>query len=201
MALDERLIVVGHIAGAFGVKGEVRLRSYTADPEAIFDYGPLRDAKGAVLLTPKDARPQGEEFVVQAKEARTREEWEALRGTRLHVNRSALPPPEDEDDFYIEDLIGCRVTFADGKPLGFVQQVHNFGADDLLEIKLGEGQEAMLLPFTHAQVPEVRLGERLLIAEPHPHYLPESMRHTPPSPVDGEAPDSARRHEDDMESG
>lgn len=195
--MDERLILVGHIAGAFGVRGEVRVRAYTQDPEAIFDYGPLRDASGAVILSPKRSRPHGEEFVVTAAEYRSREDWEAMRGTALHVFRSALPPPEDEDDFYIEDLIGCRVALADGTPLGVVQHVHNFGADDLLEVRLADSADTMHLPFTRAQVPEVRLGERTLIASPHPDYLPESIR-----PNSEPAPDPAAsnaRHEGDTE--
>ena len=85
MSAQSKLIVVGKIVGAFGVKGEARVRSFTEDPEACFSYGPLLDETGAVVLTPMKHRPLNEGFGVTTKEKRQREEWEAMRGTLLHA--------------------------------------------------------------------------------------------------------------------
>ncbi len=91
MSEPARLVVVGQIAGAFGVKGEARVRSFTTDPEDCFSYGPLLDETGAVVLTPLRNRVLNEGFGVTTKEARQREEWEAMKGTLLYVPREAMP--------------------------------------------------------------------------------------------------------------
>ncbi len=127
MTDPKSLIVVGQIAGAFGVRGEVRVRSFTDDPEAIFDYGPLLDAAGKVVLTPVRHRSLNDLFSVTAKEALQREAWEAMRGTLLHAPRAALPEA-DEGEIYVADLIGARVVHVDGRELGVVKTVQNFGA-------------------------------------------------------------------------
>lgn len=173
-APEDRLIVVGQIAGAFGVKGEARVRSFTADPEACLDYGPLVDAEGEVVLTPVKSRPLGDTFGVATKEKVQREHWEALKGTLLHVRRSQLPPPE-EDEVYVEDLIGLDVEHVDGRKLGVVAGVQNFGAGDLLEVKK-PGGGAFFIPFTRADIPEIDLAARLVKAAPDEALLPEGVR-------------------------
>lgn len=175
MSAAERLIVVAQIAGAFGVRGEVRVRSFTADPEACFDYGPLLDADGRALVTPVRWRPIPEGYGVEPRERRQREEWEAMRGTLLHVPRAALPPPE-EDEVYVEDLVGCEVAHADGRALGRVRSVQNFGADDLLEVEHPDRPGIWLLPFTRNCVPEIDLAKRRLIASPPEELLPEPLQ-------------------------
>lgn len=169
---DGRLIVVGQIAGAFGVRGEVRIRSFTEDPEACFAYGPLMDANGAIILTPVKARVLNQDFGVVARENRQREEWEALKGTLLHVPRAAMPPPGD-DEFYIADLIGMEVVHADGRLLGKVAAVHNFGAGDLVEIAPSSGASFML-PFDEAMAVDV--AARRLTASPDEELLPEPLQ-------------------------
>lgn len=171
------LIVVGQIAGAFGVKGEVRVRSFTEDPEACFDYGPLLDQSGKVILTPLRHRPLKDVFGVTAKEALQREEWEALKGTDLYVPRDALPEPDD-DEFYIVDLIGCAVVHEDGRELGVVRNVPDFGAGSLLEITPPSGA-GFYLPFDPENAPGVDLAQRRITVAPDEALLPEAIQRQP----------------------
>lgn len=172
-----RLIVVGQIAGAFGVKGEVRVRSFTDDPEACFAYGPLMDERGEVVLTPLRHRSLNDLFGVTAKEQRQREDWEAMRGTLLHAARDALPEAED-GEVYVADLIGLRVIHADGRDLGVVKAVQNFGAGELVEIRPPKGP-TYLLPFTEDVFPEIDLAAGVLTAAPDDVLLPDSFRAEP----------------------
>lgn len=164
------LVLVGVIEGAFGVRGEARVRSFTAEPENIFGYGPLLDERGAVALTPGKWRPLQDAFAVTAPEIASREDATAKRNTRLYVPRAKLPPP-DEDEIYVVDLIGCRVEDAGGAPLGEVIAVHDFGAGDLLEIRPADGAP-FFLAFTKANVPTVDLANRRLVADPPPEEDP-----------------------------
>jgi 16S rRNA processing protein RimM len=159
------LILVARVAGAFGVKGEVRLTSFTADPMALFGYRDLKQENGAPGLTLVGGRPHKGGVVARAKEIETREQAEALRGLRLYIPREALPEPEDEDEFYLADLIGLSVETPQGESLGVVRTVQDFGAGDLLEIEPPQGP-SWWLPFTREAVPEVRLSERKVIAVP-----------------------------------
>ena len=160
--MSDNLILVARVAGAFGVKGEVRLTAYTADPMALLEYRDLKRETGAPGLTLASARPHKGGVVVRAREVETREQAEALRGLRLFVPREALPPP-DEDEYYLVDLIGMTVATAGGEILGVVRQVQDFGAGDLLEIQPQTGA-SWWLPFTREAVPEVHLAERRLVA-------------------------------------
>lgn len=158
------LVVVGAISGAFGVRGEVRVRSFTADVAGVVSYGPLCDAAGRVVLTPKRWRPIKDGLAVTAPEVKTREQAEALRNTALHVRRANLPPP-DEDEFYHVDLIGCRVETLDGTALGEVVAVHDFGAGDLLAVRGADGK-THYLPFTREAAPVVDLLARRIVVIP-----------------------------------
>lgn len=152
-----RLIVVGVVKGAHGVRGEVRVKSFTDDPERLFTYGPLLGATGIAVLTPVSARPGKDHFIVTVREACQKEVWDGLRGTLLHVPRSALAPAE-ADEFYIEDLVGLAACDSAGAVCGRVQSVQNYGAGDLLEIDV-EGEAAtVLVPFTLADVTQIDLG-------------------------------------------
>jgi 16S rRNA processing protein RimM len=176
---SEKLIVVGQIAGAFGVKGEVRVRSFTDDPEALFSYGPLTDDAGRVVLTPVRHRVLNDLFGVTAKEQRQREEWESMRGTLLHAQRSALPATE-EGEIYVADLIGMRIVHTDGRELGVVKAVQNFGAGELLEIRPPAGP-TYLLPFTEDNFPQIDAAAGVIHAAPDDVLLPEGLSRTPPS--------------------
>jgi 16S rRNA processing protein RimM len=160
--LAERLILVGRVAGAFGVKGEVRITAYTDDPAALVSYRELLREDGSPGLTLTAGRPHKGALVGRAKEIATREEAEALRGLQLYVPRAALPAP-DEDEFYLADLIGLRAVGPDGVELGRVKNVQNFGAGDLLEIAPETGP-TWWLPFTRDAVPEVRIADGVVVA-------------------------------------
>lgn len=162
MPLDN-LILVARVAGAFGVKGEVRLTAYTAEPMSLLDYRDLRRESGGPGLTLTGARPAKGGIVARAREIETREQAEALRGLRLYIARDALPPPDDEDEFYLVDLIGLSVVTPEGEALGQVRSVQDFGAGDLLEVQPPTGA-SWWLPFTREAVPEVRLADRVVVA-------------------------------------
>ena len=152
-----RLILVGQVAGAFGVKGEVRVTAHTADPLSLVAYSPLRDEAGREVLTLAGGRVAKGALIARAREVATREEAEALRGLRLYIERDSLPPPEAEE-YYLADLIGLAVRAPTGAPLGVVKTVADFGAGDLLEIDPADGGPAWWTPFTREAVPEVNLG-------------------------------------------
>jgi 16S rRNA processing protein RimM len=109
---SNKRIVVGALKGAHGVQGEVRVKSFTTEPGDLFTYGPLTDADGNVLVTPVSARSGKDHFIVAAREKKQKEEWDALKGALLHVERAILPEAED-DEFYIEDLVGLAVHAVD----------------------------------------------------------------------------------------
>jgi 16S rRNA processing protein RimM len=160
--VSDDLILVGRVAGAFGVKGEVRITSFTADPMALVGYKELRREDGSPGLTLVGGRPAKGSVVVRVREVETREQAEALRGLKLYIARDVLPEPE-EDEFYVTDLVGLEVVTAEGEPLGVVRSVHDFGAGDLLEIQPAQGA-SWWLPFTREAVPEVRLAARQVVA-------------------------------------
>ena len=160
--MTDRLILVGRVAGAFGVKGELRLTAYTDDPLALARYRDLKRADGSPALTLSGGRAQKGALITRAKEVATREEAEALRGLELYVPRDALPPPE-ADEYYLADLIGLAAVSPDGAPLGRIKSVQNFGAGDLLEIA-PEAGPSWWLPFTREAVPEVKIAEGVVVA-------------------------------------
>ena len=162
----ERLIEVGRVAGAFGVRGEVRISAYTEDPLALARFGALKRQDGSHGLTITEARPAKGGIVGRAREIATKEEADALRGLRLYVPREALPEPE-EDEFYLADLIGMAVQNVQSKEsLGRVKTVQNFGAGDVLEIEPEGGGATWYLPFTREAVPEVLIAEGVVMANP-----------------------------------
>lgn len=158
------LVLVGAISGAFGVKGEVRVRSFTATPEGVVSYGPLYDSDGRVVLTPKRWRAINDGLAVTGPEIPDRTAAEKLKSTPLHVPRHLLPPT-DEDEFYHVDLVGCRVETLAGEAMGEVIDVHNFGADDLLEVRKPDGK-SHFIAFTKEAVPHVDLAGRRVVISP-----------------------------------
>jgi 16S rRNA processing protein RimM len=165
MTTDSRLILVGQIGGGFGVRGEVRVTAFTADPLALTDYGLLLRADGTVALTLTSTRPDKNGVVGRAKEIATKEEADALRGLKLYVHRDRFPEP-DEDEFYLADLLGVEVRDTAGGIMGTVKSVQNFGADDMLEIAPATGGPTWYLPFTKEATPELHLADGWLLAVP-----------------------------------
>ena len=159
------MICIGAIAGSFGVRGEVRLKSFAAIPEDIASYGPLLPeggtARHGVTLT---GQTKGG-FTARLSGIATKEDADALRGTRLMIERTALPSLPD-DEFYHADLVGLAVYDAGGVKLGKVEAVHNHGASDLLEVSRAGMSETVLLPFTCAAVPTVDLAGGRIVADP-----------------------------------
>ena len=156
------LIMVGRVAGAFGVRGEVRITSFTAEPLALVDYRTLLREDGSPGLTLTGGRVAKGGVVARAQEVATRDEAEALRGLKLYIPRATLPEPDD-DEFYVADLVGMEVRSLEGDVLGRVRSVRDFGAGDLLEIAPAAG-ESWWLPFTREAVPEVRMADGFLVA-------------------------------------
>jgi 16S rRNA processing protein RimM len=161
--MSDDLILVGRVAGAFGVRGEVRIASFTAEPLALVDYKTLLREDGSPALTLTGGRVAKGGVVARAREIETREQAEAARGLKLFIPRALLPPPEDDDEFYVADLVGLDVVDRDGEPLGRVRSVRDFGAGDLLEIEPPAG-DSWWLPFTREAVPEVSIAERRIVA-------------------------------------
>lgn len=156
-------ICVGAIAGAFGVQGEVRLKSFCATPADIATYGPLTDEAGSRSFTLRLTRPVTGGLGARLSGVTTREQAEALKGVTLWADRARLPSLPD-DEFYHADLIGLPVFDAGGGPLGRVKAIHDHGAGDILEIEGPKG--ALLLPFTRAVVPTVDLTAGRIVADP-----------------------------------
>lgn len=162
--MSEKLVLVGQVGGAFGVRGEVKITAFTGDAMALLAYSPLLRADGSIGLTLTAARPDKKGIVARAKEITTKEQADALRGLKLHVPRDRLPEPDD-DEFYLTDLVNLQVRDASGAVLGKVKSVQNFGAGDILEIAPAAGGQTWYLPFSKAAVPELHIAEGWLLAE------------------------------------
>ncbi len=164
---DTKRILLGEIAGAHGIRGEVVVRAYTGEPDAIADYGALTDAAGAKPLTLKIVRVTPKGIVARVAGVSDRNGAEALKGRKLYVARDAMPEPAEEDAFYHADLIGLAAVDQTGAVIGKVLGVQNYGAGDLLEIKLAAGGRAELVPFTKAFVPRVEIAAgRVVVVMP-----------------------------------
>jgi 16S rRNA processing protein RimM len=167
--MSSERICVGAITGAFGVAGEVRLKSFCADPTAIADYGPLYTEDGSRSFVVKLMRPVAGGLGARVTGIKTKEEADALRGTELYVDRTRLPSLPD-DEFYHSDLIGLQAVDTGGVMLGSVVAVHNHGAGDILEITGPGRKTALMLPFTMAAVPTVDLAAGRVVVD-----LPEGL--------------------------
>jgi 16S rRNA processing protein RimM len=155
----EPLTCVAIIIGAHGVHGAVKVKSFTQNPADFSIYGPLLSEDGQIVLTPKNPRSINNAFTMRSPEIKTREQAMAMKGMQLFVPRSAFPEPE-EDDFYYSDLVELDVKSTDGKRIGKISGVHDFGAGTMLEIqpvKSAENQNSFYHPFTKIAVPQVDL--------------------------------------------
>jgi 16S rRNA processing protein RimM len=158
-------ICVARIGAAHGVRGAVKLWTFTDDPLAVKRYGPLATRDGARRFEVASAREAKGHLVATLKGVTTREEAERLNGTELYVARDKLPATDD-DEYYHADLIGLAAVTTADEPLGRVVAIHNFGAGDIIEIAPPHGP-TLLLPFTNAVVPTVDLaGGRAVIKLP-----------------------------------
>ncbi len=189
MNAQEKRVCVGVITGAHGIRGAVRLKSFTAEPEDVAGYGPLEDERGERHFALRIVGSAKGVLIAAISGIDDRDRAEALRGLRLYLRRSALPPPEEEE-YYHADLIGLDAALADGTPIGRVRAVHEFGAGDMLEIERASGPPVMV-PFTRAVVPVVDLDAGCLVIDPPTGLLDEAAprRRGPypnPTPLAGE---------------
>ena len=160
-------MLLGAITGAQGLKGEVILKVFTEDPEAIAAYGPLQSEDGKVTVEIEALRPVKSGFAARLKGVRDRNAAEALKGTGLYVARDALGKAAEDDEFFHADLIGLAVEQEGKGRVGVVTAVPDFGAGDLLEIALEGRKNTVLLPFTREAVPVVDLeGRRVVVVPP-----------------------------------
>ena len=159
-------ICVAQIGAAHGIRGEVRLRSFTEDPMAITAYGPLESEDGTRRFKIEALRSAKDHFVARLTGVPDRNAAEKLTNIKLYVSRDRLPPIEENETFYHADLIGLVAVTADGAALGTVTAIHNFGAGDLVEIKPEAGGETLLVPFTDAAVPEIDIAAGRMVVVP-----------------------------------
>jgi 16S rRNA processing protein RimM len=162
MAVRRGLILIAQAAGAFGVKGDLRITPFTEDPAAALRYGVLKREDGSPALTLTAGRVANGVLIARAREVASREQAQALRGLRLYIDRDSLPEPEP-DEYYLADLIGLEARTPAGEAIGQVKSVQNFGAGDLLEIAPVDGSPSWWAPFTLAVAPEVRLDEGYIV--------------------------------------
>jgi 16S rRNA processing protein RimM len=177
-------VCLGVVVGAKGLRGEVRIKSFTEDPDGVGAYGPVTAEDGRTFkVTVVGAAPGASGGVVIAKLSgiADRTSAEGLKGARLYVERGALPAPPD-GAFYHADLIGAEVRLASGEVLGKVSALHNFGGGDMMEV--GEGSASVLVPLTKEAIAEFDVGAGRVVVRPLPGLLPGE--------ADGEATKDAR---------
>ncbi|QCI64421.1 ribosome maturation factor RimM [Phreatobacter stygius] len=163
------LVLVAKFGAAHGIKGEVRLKSYTQDPTAILGYSPLTTRDGRTF-TLETVRPAGEVLVARVTELRDRNAAEAVTNLDLLVPRERLAGPMDEDEFLHSDLIGLTAVTTAGETIGTVTAVFDFGAGDIIDVAR-RGRKAVMIPFTKAVVPSVDIAGGKLVVDPPPGLL------------------------------
>lgn len=161
---SDTTLLLGVITGAHGLRGEVKIKSFTNIPADIARYGALQDKSGERLFTLQVTGEAKGLVLAKVNEVRDRNAAERLRGVELYVDASRLPPPED-GEYFVEDLIGMQVRDSHGAPVGDVTAMHDYGAGDLVEITFPDGRNE-LFAFCDANFPEVNLEERYLVFSP-----------------------------------
>ena len=162
---DDTAVCLGAIAGAHGVRGDVRIKTFTEDPLDIAAYGPVRTEDGRTFTFGAIREAKGG-VVASLEGVKDRDEADALKGTRLYVDRDRLGEPEEDDTWYHADLIGLEVRLEDGTKLGEVAAIHDFGAGDLVDVRLEGSRKTVLLPFTAEVVPKVDIAAGVITVVP-----------------------------------
>ncbi len=156
-------VCLGEIVGTHGVKGELRINTFTEDPHSLNQYGVLHDTRGREYdLTIRFVK--GRVAVCSCEWVTTPEDAKKLQGTELFVPRAALPDTDDADGFYLEDLVGMRVKTRAGKVIGTIKQMHNFGAGDIAEIEYKHGKSEMFL-FNDDNFPTINVEQKTVLFE------------------------------------
>ena len=165
MAGDSRDVLLAIVIGAQGLKGDVRVKAFTQTPDAMAHYRSLHDRHGRRFTVTGARATKTGEAVLSIAELSDRNAAESLRGVELFVDRSVLPPTAREE-YYHADLIGLRAEDSEGRALGTVQAIHNYGAGDVIEIARADG-DSVLLPFTRETVPQIEIDKsRIIVAVP-----------------------------------
>lgn len=157
-------VLVGRFGRPHGVRGEIRLQSFTEDPSAIAGYGPFTGADGSRLFELESVRPQGDFFVARVVGIADRTQAETLTNIELFVPRERLPAAE-EDEYFLADLVGCTALTQGGLAYGTVTGVANYGAGDILDIRRADG-ESLMIPFRKLFVPLVDIAARQIVVVP-----------------------------------
>ncbi|MBL4720192.1 MAG: 16S rRNA processing protein RimM [Alphaproteobacteria bacterium] len=160
---SDKRVCLGVITGSHGVRGQVRVKSFAAEPKDVVAYGPLSDESGARAYELTLTGTAKGVLLARIAGVQDRDEADALRGVELWVDRSKLPNADD-GEFYHADLIGLPAVHLDGAPFGTVLALHDFGAGEMIEFDLESGGTA-ILPFTHDAIPEIS-AERLVVVTP-----------------------------------
>lgn len=159
-------MLVARFGAPHGVRGDVKLWSFTEDPLAVVGYGPLQSADGRTFEI-ENLRPAKDFLVARVAGVSDRTAAETLRNVDLYIERERLPAIEDDDTWYHADLIGLAALAADGAQIGTVTAVHNFGAGEVIEIAPASGGPTLMLPFTESAVPEVNVkAGRMIVVLP-----------------------------------
>jgi 16S rRNA processing protein RimM len=160
-------LLMGRIGAAHGIRGEVRITSFTEEPLAIARYGTLSTDRPGLVVDIAAARLAGPGVVVaRIRGVSDRNAAEALNGVELYADRAALPEAADEDEFYSADLVGLEARLTDGTVIGTVSAVPNYGAGDLIEVRDARSGDTFLYPFRRLAVPEVHVAEGYLVIDP-----------------------------------
>lgn len=164
-AIPARHVLLGRIGAAHGIKGELRIQSFCANPLDIATYGPLMTSREGLTLEIVSARVQKDRIVARIKGVSDRNAAEALNGVELFVAREKLPPEDDPEDFYYADLIGLSVRDPDGREIGKVKALDDYGAGDVVEIALSNGASA-LYAFSRDNFPTIAVQDGYLVLDP-----------------------------------
>lgn len=164
---DKDRICVARVGAPHGVRGDVKLWSFTSDPLNVADYGAVETKDGARTLEIEALRPAKDHLVAHFKGVDDRNAAERLRNLELYVARDCLPPIDATDEFYFTDLVGLSAYDPAGVQIGTIVSVQNFGAGDLLEVKLDSTRDTVFVPFTEATVPHVDIaGGKVVVDQP-----------------------------------
>ena len=166
----DNLVLMAEVVGVHGIKGWVKLKIFSADPEGLADFAPFYDATGQRTFELLAVQPHGNTYLAVIDGVAARNAAEALRGAKLYLPRENLPDIDEDDTFYHVDLIGLAAQWPDGRPMGKVVNVANFGAGDLLEIRPTRGA-SFYVPFTNEVVPDVDMTKKIVTIDPPPGLL------------------------------
>lgn len=167
MPNENKLICVAVIIAAHGIKGEVKIKSFTEYPEDFAEFSPLYNSDGTKQFNVKVTSENGDILIATIDGVKSRNEAELLKATELFVNRDAFPEVE-EDEFYYEDLIGLEARAINGKKMGIITAIYNHGAGDVLEIQMNNSGKTEMVAFTFENVPEINIEGKYVVV-----HMPE----------------------------